>query len=83
MSAVQRAAVATLFLATILVYAPFLDHPFQYDDGHTLAGHAALHQPDAWRAALTGTTLSSAETARQEKQQAVPFPMPSCRARVE
>ncbi len=59
----MRVAVAALLLVSALVYAPFLDHPFQYDDGHTLAGHAALRQPGAWRAAFTGTTLSSAETA--------------------
>jgi tetratricopeptide (TPR) repeat protein len=60
---VRHAAVAALLLVTALVYAPFLDHPFQYDDGHTLAANAALRQPGVWRAAFTGTTLSSAESA--------------------
>jgi len=59
----RSAAVAALLLVTALTYAPFLDHPFQYDDGHTLEGNAALRQPGAWRAAFTGTSLSSAETA--------------------
>jgi tetratricopeptide (TPR) repeat protein len=60
---VRHAAVAALLLVTTLVYAPSLNHPFQYDDGHTLAANAALRQPGAWRAAFTGTSLSSAETA--------------------
>ena len=61
-ASVRHAAVAALLLLTALVYAPSLDHPFQYDDGHTLADNAALRQPGAWRAAFTGTTLSSVET---------------------
>ena len=62
-NAVRYAAVAALLLVTTLVYAPSLNHPFQYDDGHTLAANAALRQPGAWRTAFTGTSLSSAETA--------------------
>jgi tetratricopeptide (TPR) repeat protein len=48
-------------LLTIALYAPFLSHPFQYDDVHTIVANAALQQPDAWRAALTGTLRSSGE----------------------
>ena len=63
--AVRHAAVAALLLVTALVYAPSLNHPFQYDDGHTLAANAALRQPGAWRAAFMGTSLSSAEKQRR------------------
>jgi tetratricopeptide (TPR) repeat protein len=59
----RRAVVVALLLLTALVYAPSLTHPFQYDDGHTIVENAALRQPDTWRAAFTGKTLSSAETA--------------------
>lgn len=62
-ASVRHAAVAALLLLTALVYAPSLDHPFQYDDGHTIVDNAALRQPGAWKAAFSGTTLSSAETS--------------------
>lgn len=58
-----RATRAALFVAAALLYAPFLDHPFQYDDVHTIAQNTALSQLDAWKAAFTGTSLSSAETS--------------------
>lgn len=58
-----RATRVALLVAAALLYAPFLDHPFQYDDLHTIAQNAALHQPNAWKAAFTGTSLSSAETS--------------------
>jgi Tfp pilus assembly protein PilF len=48
-------------LLAIVLYTPFLAHPFQYDDAHTIVANAALQQPDAWRAALTGTLRSSGE----------------------
>ncbi|MFZ5876472.1 MAG: tetratricopeptide repeat protein [Nitrospirota bacterium] len=49
------------FALTVALYAPFLSHPFQYDDAHTIVANAALHQPDAWRDALTGALRSSGE----------------------
>ncbi|MEO5657791.1 MAG: tetratricopeptide repeat protein [Nitrospiria bacterium] len=52
-----------ILVVAALLYLPALDHPFQYDDGHTIVDQAALRQPGAWRAALTGTSLSSAEIA--------------------
>lgn len=52
-----------ILVVAALLYLPSLDHPFQYDDGHTIVDQAALRQPGAWRAALTGTSLSSAEIA--------------------
>lgn len=45
----------------LALYAPFLGHPFQYDDEHTIVANTALREPDAWRAALTGSLPSSAE----------------------
>jgi tetratricopeptide (TPR) repeat protein len=48
-------------LLAIVLYAPFLTHPLQYDDTHTIVANAALQQPDAWREALTGTLRSSGE----------------------
>ncbi len=63
LTAPVRHAPAALLLITALVYAPSLHHPFQYDDGHTIVDNAALRQPGAWKAAFTGTTLSSAETS--------------------
>ncbi|MFZ5863101.1 MAG: tetratricopeptide repeat protein [Nitrospirota bacterium] len=50
-----------LGLLAAVLYVPFLAHPFQYDDTHTIVENSALHQPDAWRAALTGTLHSSGE----------------------
>lgn len=48
-------------LFAALLYAPFLGHPFQYDDDHAIVGNAALGQPGAWKAALAGTLPSSGE----------------------
>lgn len=48
-------------MVAALLYAPFLDHPFQYDDDHTIVQNPALRQPDAWRTALTGSMPASGE----------------------
>ncbi len=50
-----------LCLVAGLLYSPFIDHPFQYDDEHTIVANAALWQPGAWKAAFTGTMASSGE----------------------
>ncbi len=54
-------ALTGLFLAAALLYAPLLDHPFQYDDEHAIVANPALWQPGAWRAAFAGTMPSSGE----------------------
>lgn len=55
------AGIGPWLVLTALLYAPFLGNPFQYDDEHGIVLHAAIQQPDAWKAALTGTLRSSAE----------------------
>ncbi len=55
------AALIGLGLVVTLLYLPFLDHPFQYDDQHTIVANPALWQPDAWRNAFAGTMRSSGE----------------------
>jgi tetratricopeptide (TPR) repeat protein len=56
-----RTSLWSWLLLAIVLYLPFLSHPFQYDDAHTIVANAALQQPDAWRAALTGELRSSGE----------------------
>ncbi|HET8759667.1 MAG TPA: tetratricopeptide repeat protein [Nitrospiria bacterium] len=55
------AGIGPWLVLTALLYAPFLGDPFQYDDEHGIVLNAAIQQPDAWKAALTGTLRSSAE----------------------
>lgn len=66
MDRINRFEVAALIgvcaLATAL-YLPFLSHPFQYDDEHTIVANPGLSRPDAWSAALAGTIRSSGEVS--------------------
>lgn len=57
----NTAALVGLCLVVTALYLPFLGHPFQYDDAHTVVANPALWQPDAWRNALAGTMRSSGE----------------------
>lgn len=57
----HTAALIGLCLVAAFLYLPFLGHPFQYDDQHTIVENPALRQPDAWVRALAGTMRSSGE----------------------
>lgn len=60
----DRLATAVLIglcLVTAFLYLPFTNHPFQYDDEHTIVANPALWQPGAWQAAFSGTMPSSGE----------------------